>query len=74
MLLTASGDEVLIRALTFRWFKRFQEGREDVENKPRSGRPEMTVNPELVDKVSNLLTRDSRLTLRFMAGELNENK
>jgi hypothetical protein len=59
---------------TFQWFKCFQEGREDVEDDLRSGRPKTTSNPELVDKVRNLLARDCQLTPRMTASELNVNK
>jgi hypothetical protein len=40
------------------WFKRFQEGREDVEGDPYRGWPKTTSNPELVGKACNLLTRE----------------
>ncbi|EFN82155.1 Putative uncharacterized protein FLJ37770, partial [Harpegnathos saltator] len=34
----AYGDDCLSKTSTFEWFKKFQEGRESVEDDPRSGR------------------------------------
>ena len=35
----AYGDATLSRTVVFNWHKTFKEGREDVEDDPRSGRP-----------------------------------
>lgn len=55
MLWKADRDKAVSRA---QWFKRFQEGREDVEGDPYRGWPKTTSNPELVGKACNLLTRE----------------
>ena len=34
----AYGDQAMSRARVFEWHRRFREGEEDVEDKPRSGR------------------------------------
>jgi transposase len=39
MLQTVCGDEALSRSCVFDWFKRFKDGREDLQDDPRSGRP-----------------------------------
>ena len=33
------GDATLSRTMVFKWHKAFKEGRENVEDNPRSGRP-----------------------------------
>ena len=33
------GDATLLRTMVFKWHKAFKEGRENVEDDPRSGRP-----------------------------------
>ena len=38
-LTEAYGDATLSRTMDFKWHKAFKEGRENVENDPRSGRP-----------------------------------
>ena len=38
-LTKAYGDATLSRTMIFKWHKAFKEGREDVEDDPRSGRP-----------------------------------
>ncbi|GFU25911.1 protein GVQW3 [Trichonephila clavipes] len=44
----ACGDSVLSRAQVFRWFKAFSEGRELIEDEPRSGRPAVSKTAENV--------------------------
>jgi len=38
-LTEAYGDATLSRTMIFKWHKAFKEGRENVEDNPRSGRP-----------------------------------
>ena len=38
-LTEAYGDATLSRNIVFKWYKAFKEGRENVEDDPRSGRP-----------------------------------
>ena len=39
MLQQVYGKEMMSRTRAFEWHKRFKEGREEVEDDPRSGRP-----------------------------------
>ena len=39
MLRDVYGDSSMFRTRVFEWHKRFEEGREDVEDDPKSGRP-----------------------------------
>jgi len=39
MLKTAFGGQCLSRARIFEWHKKFKEGRDSVDDNPRSGRP-----------------------------------
>ena len=39
------GDDCLSRTQVFEWFKRFKEGREDVEDDPRPSRPSTAALP-----------------------------
>jgi hypothetical protein len=70
----AYGDEVLSIAQVFRWHKAFKEGRENVEDEHRSGRPSTVKSDENVERVRSLVATDRRLTVRLVENELNMNK
>ncbi|GFX75139.1 protein GVQW3 [Trichonephila clavipes] len=72
-LLQAYGDSVLTRAQVFRWFKAFSEGRESIDNEPRSGRPSVSKTAENVVRMRDLVRSDRRLTFRMIGEELNVN-
>jgi hypothetical protein len=44
MLQTFYDDEAVSRCIVFEWFKRFNDGREDHEYDPRSGRSSTSQN------------------------------
>ncbi|PRD36753.1 UNVERIFIED_CONTAM: hypothetical protein NCL1_07557 [Trichonephila clavipes] len=66
-------DSVLSRAQVFRWFKAFSEGRESIEDEPRSKRPSVSKTAENVVRVRDLVHSDHRLTVRMIGEELNLN-
>ncbi|GFV77680.1 protein GVQW3 [Trichonephila clavipes] len=66
-------DSVLSRAQVFRWLKAFSEGRESVEDEPRSGRPSVSKTAENVVRVRDPVRSDRRLTVRMIGEELNFN-
>ena len=45
------GDATMSRTRIFEWHKRFREGREDVEDDPRSGRPTTSRTNKNVERV-----------------------
>ncbi|GFS62926.1 protein GVQW3 [Trichonephila clavipes] len=61
----ACGDSVLSRAQVFWWFKAFSEGRESIEDEPRSERPSVSKTTENVVKVRDLVRSDRRLTSSY---------
>ncbi|XP_006141073.1 protein GVQW3 [Tupaia chinensis] len=74
LLKEAYGDEVMSRARVFDWHKRFKEGREDVRDDARSGRPVTHRTDENIQKVKELVCSNRQLTVRMMAEELNLDK
>ncbi|GFV45528.1 protein GVQW3 [Trichonephila clavipes] len=68
------GSECLSRARVFEWFKRFQDGRQDVEDNSRSGRPSTSKTDENVEKVASLIRSDRRLSIRAIAETVNIDK
>ncbi|EFN79966.1 Putative uncharacterized protein FLJ37770, partial [Harpegnathos saltator] len=51
----------------FEWLKKFREGRESVEDDPRSGRPSTSTDDAHIGKVRELLPQNRRLTVREIA-------
>ena len=54
--------------------KRFKEGREEVEDDPRSGRPSTSRTADNIERVKQMVRADHRLTMRMIAEELSINK
>jgi hypothetical protein len=67
------GEHSLSRAQVFRWHKSFLEGREQVEDEPRAGRPSTSKMDDNVERVRSLVTSDRRLT-RMISSEFNLNR
>lgn len=51
MLKVAFGDSAMSRARVFEWYNRFKNGREDVEDDERPGRPSTSVTDDIAEKV-----------------------
>ena len=71
MIKRAYGDDAMGRSSVFEWHKLFREGREQVEDDQRSGRPSTNKSDENLLKVKNLLGSDRRLRVRMMSELLN---
>jgi hypothetical protein len=63
----AYGNEDLNRSNVFRWYSRFQEGRELVENDERGGRPKSTQTEVNITPVADLVKNDRRIATRMIA-------
>ena len=74
MVNAAYGDQALYRSNVFRWYGQFRDGREDIEDDPRSGRPTECSNDDSVEKISQLLFQNHHLSLRMLADEANIGK
>ncbi|KAJ8951711.1 hypothetical protein NQ318_012561 [Aromia moschata] len=62
----AYGASVFSRAQVFGWFKAFSEGRESIEDKPRSGRNSSSRTDENVDGIRDLVRSHRQLTTRMI--------
>ena len=65
------GDDCMSRTQVYTWFTRFKNGRDDLNDDPRSGRPEASNRAELVGKVREIIAIDANLTMRMLSEELN---
>jgi hypothetical protein len=70
MLQTVCGYEALSHSSIFEWFKRFEEGHEDLQNDSTTRCASTSQNADTVSNFHEMLTQDRRLALRMMADEL----
>jgi len=71
MLTVAYGESTLSKKNVYKWYKLFQEGRENVNDEPRSGRPSTSKNDENVQEVKEIVLKNRRITIREIADDLN---
>ena len=74
MVNAAYGDQALSRSKVFRWYGRFRDGRENIEDDSRSGRPTQCRNDNNVEMIFQLLLQKHHLSLRMLADEVNIGK
>jgi hypothetical protein len=67
----AYGNEAVNRSNVFRWYSRFRDGRELVEDDERGGRPKSTRTEVNVAAVADLVKNDRRIASRMIAEYLN---
>ncbi|GBN62065.1 Putative uncharacterized protein FLJ37770 [Araneus ventricosus] len=70
MLVKVYGVDAVSKKYVFEWFKRFRDGKEDIKDEPRSGRPATSTTPDSIERVRRMLADDRRLSLRMIAEEL----
>ncbi|GFT39262.1 uncharacterized protein TNCV_2421921 [Trichonephila clavipes] len=68
MLVRVYEDQALSTKCVYESFTRFREGRESVSDNPRRERPVTFLSDENIEKVSKLIMKDRRLTVRIIAG------
>jgi hypothetical protein len=67
----AYGNEALNRSNVFRWYSRFREAREAVEDDKRGGRPKSTRTEVNIAVVADLVKNDHRIASKMIAESLN---
>ena len=65
------GDDCMSCTQVYTWFTRFKNGRDDLNDDPRPGRPEASNRAELVEKVRDIIAIDANFTVRVLAEKLN---
>ncbi|UYV62475.1 hypothetical protein LAZ67_2000729 [Cordylochernes scorpioides] len=71
MLTVAYGEATLDRSNVYRWYKMFSEGREDVNDEERAGRPSTSTTDEKINEVEKMILANRRITDREVAEDLN---
>jgi hypothetical protein len=67
LLTVACGEYAMKKSSVFEWHRRFKEGREAVQDDPRSGQPKTQRIDANVDSVRTLVRSDRRLGVRVTA-------
>ena len=67
------GDDTMSRTRIYEWHRRFKEGREEVEDDHRGGKPSTSRTDENAECVRQKVQSDRRLTVRMIADELGMN-
>lgn len=70
-LVAVYGDKVMSCKQVWLWCTAFTNGRTDLEDEPRTGRPRSSTTDENVTRVESLIREDRRLKIREMAMELD---
>ena len=68
------GDECLSRTQVFEWFKRFKEGREEIGDDQRPGRPSSSKTEANIEKIGEIVRQNRRLSIRAIAELINIDK
>ncbi|UYV67783.1 hypothetical protein LAZ67_5002034 [Cordylochernes scorpioides] len=66
-----SQEATLDRSNVYRWYKRFSEGREDVNDEERAGRPSTSTTDEKINEVEKMILANRLITVREVAEDLN---
>ena len=69
MLKLVYGDAAV--KTVYKWFERFRNGCESVEDEERSGRPSTSKTQENVERVTEMIRSNRRLTIREISEDLN---
>ena len=67
MLKEAYENKQISQASFYRWFNRFSDGHEEVEDEHRSGAPKIARNEKNIQKVEKLVMQDCRLSVRMIS-------
>jgi hypothetical protein len=71
LMQTAYGNEALNRSNVFRWYSRFRDGRELVEDDERDGRQKSSRTEVNIAALGDLVKNDRRIASRMIAESLN---
>ena len=73
-LTEAYGDATLSRTMFFKWYKTYKEGRENVEDDPRSVKIISSTNDQNVEVVRTVMAKGRRLSVRMIVEETGLDK
>jgi len=71
MLKLVYRDAAVTMKTVYKWFERFCNGCESVEDEESSGRPSTSETQDNVERVSEMIRSNRRLTIREISEDLN---
>jgi len=71
MLKLVYSDAAVTMKTVYKWSEQFRNGRESVEDEERSGHPSTSKTQENVERVSEMIQSNRRLTIREISEDLN---
>jgi transposase len=71
MLKLVYGNAAMTMKMVQKWFERFHNGCELVEDKERSGHPSTSKAQKIVERVTEMIRSNRRLTIREISEDLN---
>jgi len=71
MLKLFYGGAAVTMKVVYKWFERFRNGYESVEDEERSGRPSTSKTQENVEKVSEMIRSNGRMIITEISEDLN---
>jgi transposase len=71
MLKLVYGDAAVTMKTVYKWLERFRNGCESVKDEERSERPSTSKTQENVERVSEMIRSNRRLTVREIYEDLN---
>lgn len=70
MLTVAFGESTMSRTQVQLWYNRFKDGREDVNDDARPGRPSTSKTDENIEAVKKMILDNRRITIREVADDV----
>ena len=70
MLKVAYGECTVSGKSIYKWYKLFTEGREDVDDDARPGRPSTSTTNEKTEPVKKIVMENRRITIRDVAEDV----
>jgi transposase len=70
-LTLAYGQDIVSYRTVARWFRRFSNERDSLEDNPRSGRPLSAITQENIDAVKHVVNDDPHISMDFIATSLD---
>lgn len=70
MLQSAYSDECLSRTQVYEWFKRFESGRETLNDDERPGRPKTGLSEENIEKMREFIKNNKKSSVKLIEMEL----
>lgn len=71
LLTTVYGEDVMNQVTFYKWYKAFKEGRENITDEPREGRPSTSRSEVLKNTAAAIVSEDRRITVRELAATLD---